>query len=83
MKILGIDPGTEQSGWVIYEPPKVLEFGITNNTILQQYHHDNMFLLIGRNDHVIDVMAIEMVANMGMQVGVDIFETIFWIGRFW
>ena len=73
MIILGVDPGTEQSGWVVYEPPKVLAYGITLNQQLRAMEFD----------YEIDTMAIEMVANMGMQVGVDIFETIFWIGRFW
>ena len=30
-----------------------------------------------------DHLAIEMVAGMGMPVGQEVFDTCFWIGRFW
>ena len=73
MIILGVDPGPEQSGWVVYEPPKVLAHGITLNQQLRAMEFE----------YEIDTMAIEMVANMGMPQGVDIHETIFWIGRVW
>lgn len=76
--ILGIDPGTEKSAFVIVsgpdEPFKILELGILENEDLlnkirlQQFPTD---------------FAIEMIASYGMSVGQTTFETCFWIGRFW
>lgn len=74
MKILGIDPGTTESGWVIYdtENHSIIDNGISeNNEIIE---------LIDTMDF--DVMAIEMVASYGMPVGKETFETVYWIGRF-
>lgn len=74
MKILGIDPGTTESGWVIYntENHSIIDKGISeNNEIIE---------LIDTMDF--DVMAIEMVASYGMPVGKETFETVYWIGRF-
>lgn len=74
MKILGIDPGTTESGWVIYdtENHSIIDKGISeNNEIIE---------LIDTTDF--DVMAIEMVASYGKPVGKETFETVYWIGRF-
>lgn len=75
--ILAIDPGNIQSGYVLVEHDgqeirKVLDVGkIPNEEIYKvlcwQYEH----------------LAIEMVAGMGMPVGQEVFDTCFWIGRFW
>lgn len=76
MKILGIDPGTEQTGWVIYdtESHSVLEKGIIENNA--------MLDIIRADDYEFDEVAIEMVASYGMPVGKEVFETVYWIGRF-
>lgn len=75
MKILGLDPGTEKTGWVIYDTDNhsIASKGIDNNeTIL-----DLVIRL-----YTYDEVAIEMVASYGMPVGKEVFETVFWIGRF-
>lgn len=75
--ILAIDPGNIQSGYVIVEHDgkeirKVLDVGKIPN--------DDMYnVLCSPYDH----LAIEMVAGMGMPVGQEVFDTCFWIGRFW
>lgn len=74
MKILGIDPGTGQSGWVIYDSD--------NHSIIGSGIWDNEALLSAIPDFNFDVMAIEMVASYGMPVGATTFETVFWVGRF-
>lgn len=79
MTILAIDPGTTQSGWVLYDTPSMLHFagrvlhcGVCKN-------HD-MLYHVERATH--DQIAIEMIASYGMAVGREVFETCVWIGRF-
>lgn len=79
--ILAIDPGNTQSGYVIVEHDgeeirRVLEVGKVDNP--------DIFGLICTNitPDGVDV-AIEMVECMGMPVGQEVFDTCFWIGRFW
>lgn len=75
--ILAIDPGNTESGYVLAEHDgqeirKVLDVGKVPNgeifpVLCREYQH----------------LAIEMVAGMGMPVGQEVFDTCFWIGRFW
>lgn len=80
--ILAIDPGCSLSAYVLmdkatYEP---VEFGkIPNDEMLRKIRQCNQALEAGRSYG----LAVEMVASYGMAVGVEIFETVFWIGRFW
>lgn len=72
--ILAIDPGTFESAYVRmdgnYRPA---EFGkLPNGDLL-----DKVRVLYG------DELVCEMVASYGMAVGKEVFETVFWIGRFW
>ena len=74
MKILAIDPGSTQSGFVVIdEQYKPLDFGkIDNDKILDLIHMVP--------DEI--TVVIEMVASLGMSVGQTIFDTCVWIGRF-
>lgn len=79
--ILAIDPGNEKSGYVVVEHDgeeirRVLEVGKIDNP--------DIFGLLCMNitPDGVDV-AIEMIAGMGMPVGQEVFDTCFWIGRFW
>ena len=77
MRIFSIDPGNEQSAYVILdENLKPLQFGKINNDELLE-------ILRIWKPLPIDHFVIEMVGYMGMSVGKTIFETVFWIGRFW
>lgn len=74
--ILGVDPGTEKSGWALFKPapdPKVVDSGVLTNP--------EIFYLL-RNAGSSSVVAIEMIASYGMAVGKEVFETCVWIGRF-
>jgi hypothetical protein len=73
--LLAIDPGTEQSAYVVYDGKRVWEHSILDNR--------EMIHVIGGVEMVCDYMAIEMVECYGMPVGVETFETVWWIGRFW
>lgn len=75
--ILAIDPGNIQSAYVLMErgtlKPVVAKI-LENDTILE--------ILQNTVDPNCD-FAIEMVASYGMAVGKEIFDTVFWIGRFY
>lgn len=73
-KILAIDPGNEQSGWVIWNHNRVADSGVLPN--------DEMLFEIQRTTDVTMALAIEMIASYGMPVGREVFETCVWIGRF-
>lgn len=73
MIIFGLDPGTTQSGWVLLEKGRVLDSGVHDN-------HDVLRWVQAGQDA--QVLAVEMIASMGMAVGQTTFETVRWIGRF-
>lgn len=72
MNILAIDPGTEQSGWCLFDGERVANSGVDENK--------SLLALIACKPAA--ALAIEMVASYGMPVGRETFETVRWIGRF-
>lgn len=77
--IFAIDPGNEQSAFVVYTPGApfpLARFGMhTNETLLLQLRE---WGLACKGAH----LAIEMIASYGMPVGREVFDTCVWIGRF-
>ena len=73
MLIFAIDPGTTQSGWVLFSGAKVVDSGVHDNADVLRW------VQAGQGA---DVLAIEMIASMGMAVGQSTFDTVRWIGRF-
>ena len=72
--MLALDPGTTQSAWVLMDDElHPVEFAIEDNEHVLRLFKDPKF----------SEMAIEWVESYGMAVGVETFETVFWIGRFW
>lgn len=73
MRLLAIDPGPSRSAYVVVdEDCRPCEFGKVDN-------EDLLSLLppgLGYR------YAIEMVGSYGMPVGVEVFETCVWVGRF-
>lgn len=76
--VLGLDPGTSQSGWLIwdYDTPRVLAMGKTDNQMLRAELPE----LLRR--HRVTVVGIEEIRSYGMAVGAEVFDTCVWIGRF-
>jgi len=72
--VLGIDPGTTQTAYALWNGQQVVECGLVPN----EQMHD---MLCGEKWPGVP-MFIEMVASYGMAVGKEIFQTVFWIGRF-
>lgn len=78
MRVMAIDPGNEQSAYVIYD------------SISHEIHDKGKAL----NDKVlawiepavaceVECVVIEMIASYGMPVGATVFDTCVWIGRFY
>lgn len=77
MIVLAIDPGNEQSAYVVLgEQGNLHSFAkLPNHSVLHN--------LPGMRDaNLVDALAIEMIASYGMPVGREVFETCVWIGRF-
>lgn len=75
--IFAIDPGFKESAYVISNTNlKPKEFGKINNFELLQMISTTVFT----NS---DIFAVEMVSSYGLPVGQEVFDTCFWIGRFW
>ena len=74
MIVLAIDPGNIESAYVLMNNSyEIFQFGKIGN--------ENMFEII--EETMPDIVVIEMVASYGMAVGATVFETVFWIGRFY
>ena len=73
-KILGIDPGTEKSGYVIWDGEKVYEKDWVSNLRLVSMIHNGI---------AVDRIVIEMVEARGMPIGKETLDTVVWIGRYY
>lgn len=73
--VLAIDPGSEQSAYVLWNGEKVLQHEICSNLKL---------VVIVRHIKVGGwlTVVIEQIASYGMPVGAEVFETCVWTGRF-
>ena len=77
--IIAIDPGNEESAFVVYDA--------TARHVLRKETLPNRELLAAIGPLAIaaqrgSVCAIEMIQSFGMAVGAEVFETVYWIGRF-
>lgn len=70
--MIGIDPGTTHSGWVLFQNGGPTDSGVCENK--------EVFSLLAIFET--QPIAIEMIASYGMAVGAEVFETCLWIGRF-
>lgn len=72
MKILGIDPGTFESAYMLIEtePFEILSFDKIEN--------DKIWEILGLE---LDIIGIEGIVSYGMPMGNDTIQTIFWVGR--
>ncbi len=71
--ILAIDPGSAQSAWLQYDGSSPGSFGITANEVLAKAL---------RSGGLPDVVVIEKIESYGMAVGAEVFDTVWWAGRF-
>lgn len=71
--VLAIDPGSARSAWLRFDGTRPGAFGITTNDVLVRAL---------RTGGLPDVVVIEKVESYGMPVGVEVFDTVLWAGRF-
>jgi len=82
-KILAIDPGYKESAWVTYDTVRgePIAFKIElNEDVLASLASTEAPCSIGGQP--VSWLAVEMIAHYGMSVGVTVFDTCVWIGRF-
>jgi hypothetical protein len=80
VKVLAIDPGSEESALLLYAPgtgdPVEWFDTLPNPAAIERIRH------FRRNGpEFCDVLAMEMVASYGMPVGREVFDTVLWAGR--
>lgn len=79
--ILGIDPGTTQSGWVVLEGDRVRESGVSPNPdLIKRLRIVGGYSLLGLTQPM--RLAIERFEARGMPISDDSIETVLWTGRF-
>lgn len=78
--IIAIDPGTIQSAWLLLDDDEgILGFGIeANESLLKRLHKATETPFADRDFTAV----IEKVESYGMAVGREVFETVWWAGRF-
>lgn len=77
--IVAIDPGHERSAWLSMDENGLpVEFDIVENEVLRRglLRYRDLF------DKSPAALIIEQVASYGMAVGREVFETVYWSGRF-
>ena len=83
---LAIDPGPEQSAFVLYDPEaraRVRMFAkLRNRELLEKLPQHRIAMAKELGGFGSPVLAVEMIASYGMAVGREVFETCVWIGRF-
>ena len=72
IKILAIDPGTTQSGFVVWNGKTILDYGKIDNAEILDYLVSKPYT----------VLVIEKIVSYGKSVGQSTFDTVFWSGRF-
>ena len=74
--VIGIDPGTEQSAYVVWNGIAITDMNIWDNNTVLSY--------LGTKGHYLEIesLIIEDIRSYGMPVGKSTLETVFWIGRF-
>ncbi len=83
MTFIAIDPGTTQSAIVVFDSPEKIYFAATQeNELVERRLREHHYNWLAPEKNGYEHLAIEMVASMGMSVGQEIFETVYWIGRF-
>lgn len=76
MLILGIDPGSEKSAYVLWDTVSetIKDHGIEDNGAVRMDIRENV--------HCSDIIGIEHLRGYGQKAGNEIYDTCEWVGRF-
>ncbi len=74
MRLLAIDPGSEESALLVYDAEL--------RQPVEWVKCANSLALLRLDTADSDALAVEMVASYGMPVGAEVFDTCVWVGRF-
>lgn len=74
--VIGCDPGTNESALVSFNGETVCVHGVLNNALVIDW------MEMPAAGDVRPVLVLEQVESFGMPVGREVFETVFWTGRF-
>ena len=78
MTVFAIDPGPEQSAWVLWDGQFILGKAIEDNESLLSKIHNLMIPVVP------NILVLEEIRNTyGMPAGISLCKTIFWTGRFY
>jgi hypothetical protein len=72
--VIAVDPGPTESALVVWDGAAV--------QMLRYAPNDEILALLRTLKTSESPLAIEQIASFGMPVGVEVFETVFWSGRF-
>lgn len=75
MRILGIDPGTKESAFLLFDS-EVAKF-----EVFGKVPNEDLLKIVQCGFSVCDMVAVEHIQSFGMAVGKTVFETAYMIGR--
>lgn len=78
MRVLGLDPGPEKSAMVLWDGSLYSHLYAGNEEILAALKAEARMAPVRPAPQLV----IEKIASFGMPVGAEVFETVFWSGRF-
>lgn len=76
MRLFAVDPGTEESAVIHWDGRAVVDAWYQPNDFIIERLHG------WRHQFPNEPLVIEKIASFGMPVGAEVFETVFWSGRF-
>lgn len=73
MRILGVDPGTFETAYTIFDGKNIISFGKVSN--------EEFIKFLIRNKDLYELVSVEMIKSYGMPIGDSVLETCVFIGR--
>lgn len=80
--VFAVDPGYERSAWVLWDGTAILSRGRVSNAALLGKVATHWDEPVHRHFYGNITLVVEQVESFGMAVGREVFETVWWAGRF-